>query len=307
MDVMEFIKACIEAGIVVDAIVTDPPYAISQAVTIVRKEWADIRLDFGSWDKFDDLKSFLLWTFSWIEEIDKLLRPGGIFVSFFDRDKINYMSRYAEMNLHYKRKNYFVWIKSNPAPQYRKVKLMTGWEEAIIMQKPSGYNEKKKEWEYKNLVFNSHLGQQPDYLEQDMDDDPKDDVTNEALWFKNSITQGNERKEAIIIRKKQVMVKNDSQKTLTGKKATKTEIEKIRHPTQKPLNVMKLIVDYFTKPGGVVIDPFCGVGSTLVACELEDREWIGNDNDKQWFSIARQRLRKYTRKSDGTVGLDTFM
>lgn len=309
MDALEFLSDCIENGIKADAIVTDPPYMIAKEVTIVRKEWADIRLDFGSWDKFDDLKSFLAWTFSWMDLVDKILRPGGIFISFFDRNKINFMTRYAESTLHYKMKNLFAWCKTNAAPQYRKVKMMTGWEVAVVMQKPSGFNEKTNEWEYKNLTFNSHLGQHPDWFDQGENDDPRDGIANDAFWYKNSITQGNERKEAMIIRKKQVPAKGEGkrQMTLSGADPTETEIEKVRHPTQKPINVMKLLVDYWTNPGDLVIDPFCGVGSTMVACELSNRHWIGNDNDKKWSWIATKRLKKYMKDADKSIGLDAFM
>ncbi len=64
------------------------------------------------------------------------------------------------------------------------------------------------------------------------------------------------------------------------------------HPTVKSQDLMEWLVR-LTKPpaGGIVLDPFCGSGSTLVACLTEDRDFIGIDNDPESCAIARARLK----------------
>ncbi|EPO2721303.1 site-specific DNA-methyltransferase, partial [Escherichia coli] len=49
------------------------------------------------------------------------------------------------------------------------------------------------------------------------------------------------------------------------------------YPTEKNFNMMKLIVGASSNPGDLVIDPFCGSGSTLHAASLLQRKWIGID------------------------------
>ena len=48
-----------------------------------------------------------------------------------------------------------------------------------------------------------------------------------------------------------------------------------RHPTQKPVEPLRTLIGAFTSPGDLVLDPFCGSGSTLVAARNLGREWVG--------------------------------
>jgi DNA modification methylase len=47
------------------------------------------------------------------------------------------------------------------------------------------------------------------------------------------------------------------------------------HPSPKPPQLLAELVRFFTKPGQLVLDPFCGVGGTLLACALEGRSGVG--------------------------------
>jgi site-specific DNA-methyltransferase (adenine-specific) len=47
------------------------------------------------------------------------------------------------------------------------------------------------------------------------------------------------------------------------------------HPTQKPGEALIPLIDAFCPPGGVVLDPFCGSGSTLVAAQQRGHDWPG--------------------------------
>jgi DNA modification methylase len=62
------------------------------------------------------------------------------------------------------------------------------------------------------------------------------------------------------------------------------------HPTQKPLCILTPLVRSFSRPDDVVLDPFCGSGSTLLAAKLERRNFIGMELDLRYFAIARHRL-----------------
>lgn len=62
------------------------------------------------------------------------------------------------------------------------------------------------------------------------------------------------------------------------------------HPTVKPLALMRWLIRLVTPPDGVVLDPFCGSGSTLVAAADEDVGFIGVDVSGEYCAIARTRL-----------------
>lgn len=65
--------------------------------------------------------------------------------------------------------------------------------------------------------------------------------------------------------------------------------EKTKHPCQMPLQVMKNAVGILPQ-NKLVLDIFCGSGTTLVACKLLGYDYIGIDIDKEYCDIAKARL-----------------
>ena len=63
-----------------------------------------------------------------------------------------------------------------------------------------------------------------------------------------------------------------------------------KHPTQKPLELMRGFVDTLTNPGDLVVDPFMGSGSTGVAAQSLGRRFTGIELDKGYFEIACNRM-----------------
>jgi site-specific DNA-methyltransferase (adenine-specific) len=66
--------------------------------------------------------------------------------------------------------------------------------------------------------------------------------------------------------------------------------EAVPHPTQKPEALMRKLVRFFTVEGDIVLDPFAGSGSTIVACRQLGRRAIGIDLQEQYCEMAVQRL-----------------
>jgi DNA modification methylase len=66
--------------------------------------------------------------------------------------------------------------------------------------------------------------------------------------------------------------------------------QKIRnkHGGQKPPELCETIIKTFTKEDDVVLDPFCGVGGTLIGCELARRQGLGIEINKRWIDIYKQ-------------------
>ena len=67
------------------------------------------------------------------------------------------------------------------------------------------------------------------------------------------------------------------------------EIPKI-HPTQKPVGVLKRLIEIFTDPGEVVIDPCCGSGSTLRAAAELGRNAFGFEIDRNFYKAAQEKM-----------------
>ncbi|MSQ90765.1 MAG: site-specific DNA-methyltransferase [Phycisphaerales bacterium] len=68
--------------------------------------------------------------------------------------------------------------------------------------------------------------------------------------------------------------------------------ERTGYPTQKPIALLSLLVRACCKPGGTVLDPTCGSGTTLVAAVESNRIAIGIDQSSDALRIARQRLER---------------
>ena len=65
---------------------------------------------------------------------------------------------------------------------------------------------------------------------------------------------------------------------------------KIDHPTPKPSELMVWCVENYSQPGDLILDPFCGSGTTCIAAKMLGRRYIGIDISEEYCQIARQRL-----------------
>lgn len=71
--------------------------------------------------------------------------------------------------------------------------------------------------------------------------------------------------------------------------------ERVAHPTQKPIKLMRRCVEMFTNIGDTVLDCTMGSGSTGVACKESNRHFIGIELDEVYFNIAKTRIKKSRR------------
>lgn len=67
--------------------------------------------------------------------------------------------------------------------------------------------------------------------------------------------------------------------------------ERLGYPTQKPEALLERIVQASSNPGDVVLDPFCGCGTTIAAAQKHGRQWIGIDITHLAITLIRHRLR----------------
>lgn len=68
------------------------------------------------------------------------------------------------------------------------------------------------------------------------------------------------------------------------------------HPTQKPLSVLTPLIETFCPRGGIVLDPFAGSGSTLIAARSLGRRYLGVELDPQYHDLASKRMQAYTHR-----------
>lgn len=81
--------------------------------------------------------------------------------------------------------------------------------------------------------------------------------------------------------------------------------ERLGYPTQKPEGLLHRIVTASSKPGDVVLDPFCGCGTTLTVAERLKRRWVGIDISLTAMGIIERRLLKESGTAPSVVGMPT--
>lgn len=80
------------------------------------------------------------------------------------------------------------------------------------------------------------------------------------------------------------------QTLLTGSGNVRNNMAQNFHPTVKPVKLMQYLVRLVTPPNGKVLDPFCGSGTTGIACKLEGFRFVGIEQDSEYCKIAEARI-----------------
>jgi len=68
-----------------------------------------------------------------------------------------------------------------------------------------------------------------------------------------------------------------------------------QHPAQKPVSVMRWLVNAVSEPGGLIVDPFMGSGTTGIAALQLNRQFHGIETDKDYLELAERRIASYGR------------
>ena len=88
--------------------------------------------------------------------------------------------------------------------------------------------------------------------------------------------------------------------TLGGRNKT----ERTGYPTQKPLSLLRRIIEASTNEGDIILDPFCGCATTCVAAEQTGRRWVGIDVSIKAYELVKQRLHADVN-NHGQLSLDS--
>ena len=118
----------------------------------------------------------------------------------------------------------------------------------------------------------------------------------EWIYFLNSIElidgepdlmtgkQLNDLSEAQWVRQQEPII--DTLFPTSGKDSDAHHIRR-NHPSPKPPQLMKRLIEFFTKKDGWVLDPFVGAGSTLLACSMTDRRGVGVDLSQEYLNLYK--------------------
>lgn len=120
-------------------------------------------------------------------------------------------------------------------------------------------------------------------------------IKNMLVWVKNNRTRG-DLKANYGYQHELVLYAHKGRRYLNGKRDgnilpfKKVPTQAMTHPTEKTVDLLAYLIGKSTNIGEVVLDPFMGVGSTLVAAKNLERRYIGMEIEPLWYELACKRL-----------------
>jgi DNA modification methylase len=127
-----------------------------------------------------------------------------------------------------------------------------------------------------------------------------------ADFFYCAKASKSEREAGFAELQKKMMVRygEKGQGPLPKQTPNKPTAQSNHHPTVKPLSLMKYLCRLTSTPtGGTGIDLFAGSGTTLVACELMGRRWIGIEQEEEYCEIAAKRIENAAKENSNFQGV----
>lgn len=86
----------------------------------------------------------------------------------------------------------------------------------------------------------------------------------------------------------------DDSRTVFFSKVNKTDKERYAHPTIKPQEIIETLIK--NSGGGLILDPFCGSGTTCAAAKAVGCDYLGFEISEKWWKVANDRLEGITKK-----------
>ncbi len=214
-----------------------------------------------SWDnQWPDEAAYLDWSLAWLRLVMRTLMPGGLCYIFGQVGKrehvwLHLMSRAtAEFEFH----DLIIWDRA--VGYDRRDSFSPAYEQILVLKQSGALSRFDK------------------------------DAVREPYNAETQVRYLKDRRYLDKDKRRDYLEKGKFATNLWRVPSLKgTSHEKVGHPTQKPLALLERIITSSSRAGDVMLDPFCGSGSSLVAAQKLGRRFIGIEADEKWVSCARTR------------------
>jgi site-specific DNA-methyltransferase (adenine-specific) len=240
----------------VDLVFADPPYFLSNGgFTCQSGRRAPVGK--GAWDASRGIEEDHRFTRAWIEACGRVLKPtGSLWIS--GTQHVIFSAGFALQSLGWRLLNTVTWYKPNASPNLS-CRYFTHSSEILIWAAPRRPGRLQHHFDYPRMKLENGGKQMRDVWALPRPGEDELDADGQGrIW------------------------------TLTSPRSDEKAHGK--HPTQKPVALLRRIIEATAPEGGLVLDPFSGSGTTGVAALRLGRRYLGMEQDPTWLALARARL-----------------
>ncbi len=311
----------------VDAVVTDPPYAISSfrqgdetwdARAIRNHAKRSSRCDISPGEGFE------VWCEEWATECLRVMRPGAHLLAFGSPRTFHRLVAGVE-NAGFEIRDVLMWLYSSGMPKSRRLTgdrgttLKPAYEPILLARKPPdgtidetldrhgtgaleiGRCRTNDRWPA-NVLFSHSRRCRDDQCASDcaarqaqaggIERRRASQIPIDRVFYgsKASRRERDAGCEELPARRVDLFPRAGRHKTARSRPVRNP------HPTVKPVDVMRWLVRLTCPENGLVLDPFCGSGTTGNACALEGRRFLGIERDESFAEIAKARIAHWSKK-----------
>lgn len=233
----------------------------------------------NGWSEADRLipKQYYDWVFSWASEWYRVLKPGASAFIFAGR-RLAHRAICAFEDVDFTYKDMIAWEKERAAHRAQRISVVF---------------ERRDDMESSNKWFGWKVGNLRPTFEP-------------ILWFTKPYRIGgtiadNILQNSVGAYNESILLNYGQEPDNILKIQANSRTDSGLHPTQKPLALMQLLIELTTTEGQLVLDPFCGSGTTLVAALKLKRKYIGIEKQKLYFEKAKKRLIDESKNINNTL------
>ncbi len=315
-DCMDLLKVIPDSQ--VDLVIADPPYFQVMVTDHLgnKYEWDK------QWDSFED---YLKWCKLWLTEVKRILKPNGSIYIFQDDKNCAYVQIIMDklgLNL----ENNITWVKPNNMTikgwdKFRCYAPIT--ERILFYSKERGYIENqmkikpmKKIRDYLNKERKkAKLSLDKMCLLCGLNDEGHGGIAYHWCSSKNPVMITREHYKTLkqktgffripydkLLKEYKLVQEGYIKNRRTfNPKRNYTDVwtynitssqENTVHPTQKPIVLIRRIIDTSSKENDLVVDLFVGSGTVPLACQQLKRRWVGSEKESEYISLINKRLKQ---------------
>jgi site-specific DNA-methyltransferase (adenine-specific) len=239
-----------------DLVFADPPYFLSNGGSTCQGG-RRVAVKKGDWDVSRGVDEDHAFTTAWLRECQRVLKPSGsIWVS--GTQHVIFNAGFAMQRLGFKLLNTVTWFKPNASPNLS-CRYFTHSTEILVWASPGAKGKLRHTFNYPAMKAANGGKQMRD------------------AWVLPGVGEAE-------------LAADGAGRLWTLTTPKKAEKAFGRHPTQKPLSLLERIVEACTEEDALVLDPFCGSGTTGVAAVGKRRRFVGLDLDPTYLALTQKRI-----------------